>query len=280
MSFEITPAGPGEWNRIVEWAAAEGWNPGSHDAEHFLTQDPEGFLLGRLDGEIISAISVINYAPDYAFLGFYLVCEERRGQGYGLATWNAGMEHAGNRIVGLDGVPDQQANYSRSGFAAAYTTVRYSGTPEAADGDDAVGIRTLRDEDHELLAELDARTSPADRHGFAIAWAADPRNTTVVRVRDGRLTAYGVLRPARESLRIGPLSAITTRDAAAVLAALLRAAGKEKVAVDIPEPHQAARNLAERHGLTVTSRTARMYTGPIREVEEALIYGVMSLELG
>src|SRR3954468_917648 len=36
---------------ILDWAAAEGWNPGLHDAEAFLAADPEGFLLGRLDGE-------------------------------------------------------------------------------------------------------------------------------------------------------------------------------------------------------------------------------------
>ena len=40
MAFDIGPARPGQWDQIVLWAAAEGWNPGKHDAEHFLAQDP------------------------------------------------------------------------------------------------------------------------------------------------------------------------------------------------------------------------------------------------
>ena len=284
MGFEISPARPGEWTQIVGWAAAEGWNPGRHDAEHFLEQDPAGFLLGRQDGEAVSAISVVNYSPDYAFLGFYLVRPDRRGQGLGIATWRAGMEHAGSRTVGLDGVPDQQDNYRRSGFASAYTTVRYSGTPKVPDGTgadvDAEGIVPVAGLDLAPLAELDAAGHAADRHEYAMRWAADPRHTTLARFRDGLLTGYGVLRPAQQGLRIGPLLATSPSDADALLAALLRSAGDAPVAIDIPEPHHVARDMAERHGLAPGSRTARMYTGPIRALQHSLVYGVMSLELG
>jgi hypothetical protein len=40
-----------------DWAAAEGWNPGLHDAERFLAADPGGFLIGLLDGQPIASIS-------------------------------------------------------------------------------------------------------------------------------------------------------------------------------------------------------------------------------
>lgn len=282
MSFEISPARPGEWTRIVRWAAAEGWNPGRHDAEHFLAQDPAGFLLGREDGEAVSAISVVNYSPDYAFLGFYLVRPDRRGQGLGVATWNAGMAHAAGRAVGLDGVPGQQHNYRRSGFLPAHTTIRYSGVPAADPGATAArdGIVPLDGVDLSLLGELDAACHPADRQGFATRWAADSRHVTRVRLRDGLLTGYGVLRPAEEGRRIGPLLATTPRDAEALLGALLAEAGGDKVSIDIPEPHRLARGMAERFGLEPSSSTARMYTGPIRTLQQSLGYGVMSLELG
>ena len=281
MAFEISPARPGEWDQIVLWAAAEGWNPGRHDAEHFLPQDPRGFLLGRLDGKVVSAVSVVNFSPDYAFLGFYLVRPDRRGQGYGIATWRAGMEHAGSRTVGLDGVPDQQENYRTSGFAPAYTTVRYRGRPNLEHkGEDTEGVVPVEAKDLDLLAALDAAGHPADRHTFATRWAADPRHITRARFRDGLLTGYGVLRPAHEGFRIGPLLATTPRDASALLAALLREAGDAPVSLDIPEPHHVARDLAELHGLAPASRTARMYSGPIRTLQQSLVYGVMSLELG
>ena len=282
MGFEIGPARPGQWDQVVLWAAAEGWNPGRHDAEHFLAQDPAGFLLGRLDGKVVSAISMVNYSPDYAFLGFYLVRPDRRGQGYGIKTWRAGLRHASGRTVGLDGVPEQQDGYRREGFRPAYTTIRYRGKPNLEHkGEDTSGVLPVQAQDLDLLAALDDAGHPADRHAFATRWAADPRHITRVRYRDGLLTGYGVLRPAHDGYRIGPLLATTPRDAAAILAALLREAGETTtVSLDIPEPHQVARNLAELHGLAPASRTARMYTGPVRTLQQSLVYGVMSLELG
>ena len=37
-----------ELNLALEWAAAEGWNPGLHDAECFHAADPEGILPRRI----------------------------------------------------------------------------------------------------------------------------------------------------------------------------------------------------------------------------------------
>ncbi|MFE4724235.1 GNAT family N-acetyltransferase, partial [Streptomyces sp. NPDC056728] len=129
--LDITRATLDDWAVISGWAAEEGWNPGLADARSFFAQDPDGFFIGRVDGEPASAISVVNYGDDYAFLGFYLVRPDLRGRGYGIATWKAGLAHAGSRTVGLDGVPAQQDNYRKSGFELAHTTVRYAGVPQA-----------------------------------------------------------------------------------------------------------------------------------------------------
>ncbi|HXN87944.1 MAG TPA: GNAT family N-acetyltransferase, partial [Methylocella sp.] len=41
---------PDEISIAVNWAAAEGWNPGLADDACFAAVDPEGFLIGELDG--------------------------------------------------------------------------------------------------------------------------------------------------------------------------------------------------------------------------------------
>jgi hypothetical protein len=41
---------PDEISIAVDWAAAEGWNPGLADAACFATADPDGFLIGELEG--------------------------------------------------------------------------------------------------------------------------------------------------------------------------------------------------------------------------------------
>ena len=122
---------PDEIAIAVDWAAAEGWNPGLADAACFATVDPDGFLIGELDGVPAATVSCVNYGASFAFLGFYIVREDVRGRGYGVRIWNAAIAHAGRRVIGLDGVVAQQQNYKKSGFALAYANVRYGGTVAA-----------------------------------------------------------------------------------------------------------------------------------------------------
>lgn len=88
----------------VEWAAKEGWNPGLHDADCYFTADTNGFLMGFLNDEPISVISVVRYGQTFGFLGFYIVKPEYRGKGYGIKIWNAGLKYLEGRTIGLDGV--------------------------------------------------------------------------------------------------------------------------------------------------------------------------------
>jgi hypothetical protein len=41
---------PDEISIAVNWAEAEGWNPGLADEACFAAADPDGFLIGELDG--------------------------------------------------------------------------------------------------------------------------------------------------------------------------------------------------------------------------------------
>src|SRR5262245_15713886 len=100
---------------VIDLAAREGWNPGLHDAECFYAADPNGFLVGELEGEPIGCISVVSYASRYGFLGLYIMRPEFRGEGYGIRIWQAGMERLSGHNVGLDGVVAQQSNYAKSG---------------------------------------------------------------------------------------------------------------------------------------------------------------------
>ena len=103
-TFTIRPMRPDEISIAIEWAAAEGWNPGLSDAACFASVDPQGFLIGELDGQPAATVSCVNYDARFAFLGFYIVRPDLRGKGHGLRIWNAAIAHAGPRVIGLDGV--------------------------------------------------------------------------------------------------------------------------------------------------------------------------------
>ncbi|MEU1145056.1 GNAT family N-acetyltransferase [Streptomyces sp. NPDC005863] len=275
----IARATPDDWRVVTGWAADEGWNPGLTDTPSFFAQDPDGFFLGRVDGEPVSAISVVNYGDAYAFLGCYLVRPDLRGRGHGLATWRAGLAHAGARTVGLDGVPAQQDNYRRSGFAWKHGTQRYIGTLPVVDEPDRQ-VRPVEAAGLRALVAYDGACLPADRPRFLQSWLTAPGHRSLARIVDGRLTGYGVLRPGRDARRVGPLFADTRADAEALLDALAAEADGEPVAMDVPGTNPEAVALAEARGMKPTFDTARMYTGPIREYAHERVFGVTSLELG
>ncbi|MFE2874233.1 GNAT family N-acetyltransferase [Streptomyces roseus] len=284
--FEIGGASAADMGLIRHWADEEGWNPGDSDRFAFAVADPAGFLVGRIGGEPVACISAVRYGPDFGFIGFYIARPAFRGQGYGIRMWQAGMERLDGRLVGLDGVVDQQDNYRKSGFRSAWNNVRHEGVPRpdgsgggggAGTGFEVVDAASLS---FGLLAAYDRRFFPAPRDSFLSAWTGLPGRTALAAVRDGRIEGLGVVRPCSGASRIGPLYASAPAVAAALLHRLAEHTPDGVVAVDVPDANPSATALVAGLGLEPTFEAARMYTGPAPEVELAGLYGVTSLELG
>lgn len=264
----------------VEWAAQEGWNPGLRDAGAFFAADPEGFLIGELHGEPIGCISAVCYGEGFGFLGFYIVRPEFRGRGHGLAIWNAAMARFGKRVVGLDGVVAQQANYRKSGYALEHRNVRY-GTAKPIAPAAALGFTVAPVASQAELAAYDRMFFPAPRVAFLRAWTALPGHTALELRKGGALAGYGVIRPCREGSKIGPLFADSPDGARTLFAALLAKAPSGPVFLDLPEPNADAVAMARDAGMAPSFETARMYAGgPAPVLPWSRIYGISSFELG
>src|SRR5258705_10910834 len=224
---------PDEISVAIEWAAAEGWNPGLTDAACFASVDPDGFLIGVLDGVPVATISCVNYGAGFAFLGFYIVRQDVRGRGYGLRIWNAAIAHAGPRVIGLDGVVAQQQNYRKSGFRLAYANVRYGGTV-AATPTLRANVIALSDVPLATVEASDTTVFQTPRTAFLRAWIGAPGHVGRALVRDGALAVWGVIRPCRQGRKIGPLVADDRAAAEAVLAALLAGVGTGENFLSVP----------------------------------------------
>jgi GNAT superfamily N-acetyltransferase len=279
-AYAIRPMRAGEIALGVDWAAAEGWNPGLNDAACFATVDPQGFLIGELDGEPAATVSCVNYDDRFAFLGFYIVRPDLRGRGLGWKIWQAAIAHAGARTIGLDGVVAQQGNYRKSGFELAYRNVRYGGRIATAGTQTPSRSIPLADVPLATIAADDATVFPAPRRDFLRAWIGTSGHTGRALMRDGRLAAWGVIRPCRVGHKIGPLVADDRAAAETVLDALVAAIGGGEVFIDVPEPNREAVALAQACGLAPVFETARMYTGAVRGVAIHRIFGVTTFELG
>ena len=217
-SFRVRTMPPEEVALAVDWAAAEGWNPGLTDASCFAAAAPDGFLLGEFAGAPAAILSVVNYDEHFSFLGFYIVRPDLRGRGLGLRIWQAGIARAGSRAIGLDGVVAQQENYRKSGFVFAYNNIRYGGwvAPVVEARPFTVSLSEVS---FDLIARDDATVFPAARPTFLYAWIAAPGHVGRALIRDRRLVAWGVIRPCRTGRKIGPLIADDRDAAEAVFAA-------------------------------------------------------------
>jgi len=281
--FTIAVMSRAQLDIAADWAAAEGWNPGLHDAGLFHAADPQGFLIGMQDGEPVACISVVRYGADYGFLGFYIAAPAWRGKGLGYAVWQAGLQHLGQRVIGLDGVVAQQDNYRKSGFTLAHRNIRYSGQAAACRAQSLpIKLGKLLDArslPFDTLIAYDRRFFPAPRDGFLSGWIGAPGHRALACIADGEIAGLGVIRPCRKGHKIGPLYADSSSIAASLLAGLCEPIDGP-VWLDLPESNQEARKLADSLGMQPEFETARMYKGRAPDMDIAHLYGITSFELG
>lgn len=261
----------------VEWAAAEGWNPGRHDPPCFREADPAGFFVGVWRGEPVACIATVAYDEHFGFLGLYIVKPGYRGQGFGMRIWQHGMRYLGDRNIGLDGVVAQQANYRKSGFRLAYRNIRYQGH---VSGIGCAQVVAAAGVPFEQLLAYDRQCFPAARERFVSAWIAQPDAVALAAVDAGRVAGYGVVRRCNTGCKIGPLFADDADVATGLFRALAARMPGEVVVLDVPETNPAAVALAERHGMTSVFETARMYTQHAPAIAIERVFGVTSFELG
>lgn len=264
-----------EVETLVSWAAAEGWNPGIGDASAFYAADPEGFLGAFVDGEMTAGISAVAYGKTFGFIGLYIAKPAFRGRGLGRAVWDAGMVRLVGRTIGLDGVPEQQANYASMGFVKAYETIRMTGTLTGA-----LNIAVPVTPDMlPALAVLDRKCFPETRDSFLSAWLEPPRTAFAI-IEDGAPSGYGVVRPSVDGgFKIGPLYARTGDAATSLLAALATAVGGP-VQIDVPLAQVSFLKALTDAGMTSGFATARMYRGTAPAIRQPQVFGISTLELG
>lgn len=275
---EIRNMTPAELETVLDWAADEGWNPGQDDVAAFHAADPHGFFVAVEGGAPVAAISVVNHTDELAFLGLYICRPEWRGRGVGLRLWQHALAHAEERCVGLDGVPAQQANYARSGFATHGETRRYEGVvPGRADPD----VRDAAPDDVPALVRMDTLATGYGKPGFMTRWlaASDTRRTLVLE-RGGTTEGFATLRRCRTGSKIGPLVARDMEAAERLFLAAAAQAAPGPVILDVPDSQPELVALCERLGMTCSFTTARMYRGVPPRPAEQLVTSIATMELG
>jgi len=277
--FEVRRAQEDEIQLLCDLAAGEGWNPGLRDIECFYQADKTGFFIGFLNGEPIACISAVKYGADYGFVGFYIVREPWRGKGFGLAIWNHALASLNSRVVGLDGVVDQQDNYVKSGFKLSHRNIRFEG-PAKVQEKKALSLVDLKALPFKQIAAFDAGCFFQERKDFLKAWLGEEGHVGFAAIDGQKIKGYGLIRPYCDGYKTGPLFADTPVVANNIFNALCAEVEGSNIILDVPENNTEGLLLAERHGLVQSFETARMYKGGSVDLPLDRIYGITSFELG
>ncbi|TLP43132.1 GNAT family N-acetyltransferase [Cohaesibacter sp. CAU 1516] len=264
---------------LIGWAKAEGWNPGKADAAPFYAADRQGFLGHFVDGALVAGISCVTYGDDFSFIGLYITHPDQRGKGYGLKVWNAAMERLKGRMIGLDGVPQQQDNYASMGFAKAYETARWSGLCSFQKDERIYDVLEVDAEQLDEIATYDAQAFPAPRKAFLKAWLSPPRSAFAI-TREGKLAGYAVLRECEDGFKLGPLFADDEESALKLFGAASNACTGAMLHLDVPANQTSFSHILAARGFERGFETARMYKGGMPSLDMDRVFAISSLELG
>ncbi len=260
-------------------ALQEGWNPGVNDGSCFYQADPGGFLGGFIQGDPVGCISAVCYPEQFAFLGLYIVRSHFRGQGHGIRLWSSAISRMEGCNIGLDGVVAQQDNYRRSGFSLAHRNIRYAMVNPGTELPDH--CRLAVNSDLPDLMRFDRMFFPSSRDAFLSHWLSRPGTVCISGYTSGSLSAYGVARPCYRGYKIGPLFALDPHSAFSTFRGLLsQLPVKAACFLDVPEPNRHALRIINHFNMKPEFETARMYTGPLPQVNWEGVYGITTFELG
>ena len=281
----IKPASKTEFLTTIEWAAAEGWNPGISDLDAFYAADSDGFFMAWLNGQPVASISVVKYGNNFGFLGFYIVHPDHRGTGIGISIWNTGMDYLANRTVGLDGVIEQVGNYKKSEFVLAGRNIRYTGVPKFEKNEHSgIPTKNIGALDIDKVLAYDLPFFQANRAKFINEWVSPdhaPDRKTKIALSGDNLTGYGTTRACRTGYKIGPLFAENKETALELFNQLCRdLPNNSEVSLDVPENNKVGLLMAIDCGLEPVFETARMYRGPYTFTDTSKIFGITTFELG
>jgi GNAT superfamily N-acetyltransferase len=268
---------------LVEWATAEGWNPGIYDADVFYQTDPEGHVGYFLDDELIAGGSIVSYGGKFGFMGLFIVRSDYRNSGIGRQLWYQRRDRLISRLqpgaaIGMDGVVAMQPFYARGGFKLAFRDERYEFTGQALTKSPSIKALALTDVSGVLT--YDAACFGVDRSGFMIAWLDLPGNSMYTYQEANQLRGFIVMRKTQIGYKIGPLFADHYEAAKALFAACLTDALNQKVFLDVSANHKDALDLVKEFGGKYVFECARMYYGNPPLADNDKVVGITSFELG
>ncbi len=271
-------------------SALQGWNPGRNDWRSFSAIDPSGFFVGVKDGEIVACISALRVGPNHGYIGYYICKKEHRGKGYGLPLFQAGLKKLwdeGVSCIGLDGILAQVPNYEKSGFVSYFKSIRHlfvKSECHPLTAKEQAHIVDGKDKEHgevrlrDILALQQSIQTITYESYYRALFQDEEVKALSYYSSDNEIVGFGVLRPAMEGYRVGPLYANDAEVARVLFKALIGDLSLEsKVIMEIAKDNTSALGLDLK---PLAAVCMHMYTQPPPAYDLSRVFALQSWTIG
>jgi GNAT superfamily N-acetyltransferase len=268
---------------LVEWAEAEGWNPGTYDADVYFQTDPDGFYGYFHNEEMIGGGSIVSYNKEFGFMGFFIVKPEYRSHGIGKKLWYQRRDTLISRLnegasIGMDGVIAMQPFYKKGGFEILFRDERYENIGKEFKIDK--NISTIIDDDFDSILAYDKQCFGFSRPQFLKPWLKLPGNKTFKYVEDGNLKGFAIVRKTNKGYKVCPLFADNEMIAEELYKACLNSVVGEPLYLDVPVINKGSVNIIKKYNAVYVFECARMYYGKPPDNNIDKVFGITTFELG
>ncbi|OKP03721.1 GNAT family N-acetyltransferase [Xenorhabdus thuongxuanensis] len=280
--FTVKKATRQDWECVVQWGNKEGWNIGYHDADCMYSVDNDGLFIGWIGDQAVAAVSLINHSKQYAIWGNYLVDNDFRGKGYGKAVCKVARSHAGNRDIGSNAMPYMVSNYKKSGLNPIYNIIHYTGKLKKIESENIKEISIIKPHNIDSIIKYDSLFFPTLRQKFLNSWLFSSGHISYLKMVNGDIFGYGVIRPLPDGFRIGPLVARTPSDAEELFNTLTSSLPENtKISIFLPEyVHESFFSFLRKRGIFEQFHVVYMHKGNFKMNIPNNMYCIANLDLG
>jgi len=255
----------------LELSIAAGWNQNAQDWRMLTELEPQGCFGIEVDGQLVSATTIVCYGKRLAWIGMVLTKPEYRGRGFARALVTHAIQYSdslGIETIKLDATDQGQQLYASLGFHPEQSVERWTRPGRFEQSLTQNGLQLT-----ERLFLLDAEAFGADRSMMLKKLAARSffysGATSYALARTGRTTAY-----------FGPCVASDAAEARRAITQCLNASPEGTWSWDLLPENREAAALASSLGFTRQRVLTRMIRGKPVSTRNDMVYAIAGFELG
>ena len=213
-----------------------GWNQTEADWSYMLANGP-GLGLTDTNGKLVASAVALPYGG-FGWVCMVLVAPDWRRKGLATTLMNGVIEllQADGIVPGLDATPDGREVYRQIGFLDVYGLERLIAEQAdiAAATPAGTELRPLSEHDMNAVAAFDAPIFAGDRAALLRHLRSREPSRATGAWQNGKLTGYVLARDGRTWTQIGPVIAVNSQTAMALVAAAAQGgSGPDGLLIDV-----------------------------------------------